>query len=166
LAVFVNSPKNYGRDAEPMKAFRFSLDRVLHWHETTLKLEEMKVESLKAALRSARQTRDDLPRRRAATQLAIGQAPVVLGRDIAELERFNGWTLREERRLTARMLELQHLIEEQIVVVTEARRRVRLVERLKDRRYESWKAEENRETENLAGEAAISQWRRLDSRPV
>jgi hypothetical protein len=147
-----------------MKAFHFPLDRVLRWRETKLKLEEARLEGLKAALRSAQQARDDLPRSRSAAQLAVGQAPVVLGRDLAELERFHVWTVCEERRLATRMTELQRAIEEQIRTVTEARRHVRLVERLKARRYESWKAEATRETENLAGESAISQWRRL-SRP-
>ena len=42
----------------------------------------------------------------------------------------------------------------------EAERKVRLVERLKERRYKSWTDEANRQLEELAGESAIAGWRR------
>jgi hypothetical protein len=36
-----------------------------------------------------------------------------------------------------------------------------LLENLKQRRREDWTAEENRELEELAGESAVTTWRRL-----
>jgi hypothetical protein len=41
-----------------------------------------------------------------------------------------------------------------------ADRDVRLVERLKERRHEAWKAEQEKQIDETAGESAVAQWRR------
>ena len=62
------------------------------------------------------------------------------------------------------MVELRQSIEVQNRCVAQARRGVELVERLKERKYENWKTEADREIDELAAESAIAQWRRLNRR--
>jgi hypothetical protein len=144
-----------------MKGFRFRLERVLTWRGTQLTLAEARAEQLKGGLRNTDMAMAELAERRAAAQGAVGRATMVSGAELDVFERSRVWTIREEKRLAARKLELQRSIEEQNRCVAEARRGVKLVERLKERKLQIWKGEADHEIEDLAGESAIAQWRRL-----
>ena len=74
-----------------MKAFRFSLNRVLDWRQTELTTEEAKLENLRAEQRAARTDLEDLPRLRAEAQAKVSGTPVLQGRDLAGLESFHQW---------------------------------------------------------------------------
>jgi hypothetical protein len=43
--------------------------------------------------------------------------------------------------------------------VAEARRRVRLIEKLEDRRFRQWQANADREEENLSAELYLARWK-------
>lgn len=143
-----------------MQAFRFSLERVLSWRRKQLDLEEARLEQLRALLASTELARTQTLQGRVTEQVAVATAPTVLGQRVERLESLRVWTLREEERLTRRMAEISRAIEAQARNVAEARRRVRLVERLKERKLQAWQAEYDREIETLAGEFAVAQWRR------
>jgi len=144
-----------------MKPFHFSLERVLTWRKTQLSLAEVRLEHLRAALISVEQAVEAILVRRLAAQTQVGKSAEVQGSTLASLEALRLWTLRESQRLKTHATDLRRAIEEQNRVVTEARRQVRLVERLKERRHEAWKAETARAVEEMAGEFAVSQWRRI-----
>ena len=143
-----------------MQAFRFSLERVLSWRRKQLDLEEARLEQLRALLASTELARTQALQGRVTEQVAVATAPTVLGQRVEGLESLRVWTLREEDRLTTRMSEISRAIEAQARNVAEARRRVRLVERLKERKLQAWQTEYDREIETLAGEFAVAQWRR------
>jgi hypothetical protein len=143
-----------------MAAFRFSLQRALTWRETQLTLEETRLERLHADLRALQQAAEAVREEWQTAQTAVRQAPSVSGAAVAELDMFRLWARREEERLAARTQETQKAIDTQQCVVSEARRKVRLLERLREHRHAGWKAEEDRQIEELAGESAIAQWRR------
>jgi hypothetical protein len=144
-----------------MKSFRFRLEHVLSWRGTQLSLAEAKVEFLTGSLRTTNEAMVAVVAGRASAQVTLGPAAMVSGADLGVLEASRVWAIREEKRLAARMTELQQSIEVQSRCVVEARRGVKLVERLKERKYESWIAEADREIDELAAESAIAQWRRL-----
>ena len=145
-----------------MKGFRFRLERVLSWRGTQLTLAEARAEQLKGGLCKTDMAMAELAERRAAAQGAVGRASsMVSGAELDLFERSRVWTVREEKRLAARKVELQRSIEEQNRRVAEARRGVKLVERLKERKHQIWKGEADHEIDDLAGESAIAQWRRL-----
>jgi flagellar biosynthesis chaperone FliJ len=143
-----------------MKPFHFSLERVLTWRATQLSLAEVRMEHLRAALISVEQAVEAILVRRLAAQTQVGKSAEVQGSALAALEALRLWTLRESQRLKTHATDLRRAVEEQNRVVTEARRQVRLVERLKERRYEAWKADSARAVEEMAGEFAVAQWRR------
>jgi hypothetical protein len=124
-------------------------------------LAEAKAEQLKGDLRAIETALAELAERRTADQANVSRALTVSGAELEMLERARVWTIREEKRLTARKLEVQCSIEAQNRCVAEARRAVKLVERLKERKHQIWKGEADHEIEDLAGESAIAQWRRL-----
>lgn len=144
-----------------MKSFRFRLERVLSWRGTQLALAEAKAEQLKGGLLAAGQAKIQVVARQAAAQTTALSVPAISGADLVALESARIWTAREEKRLAAQMVEMQRSIEEQNRRVAEARRGVKLVERLKERKLEAWQVEADRELDELSAESAIAQWRRL-----
>ena len=145
-----------------MKSFQFRLERVLSWRGTQLSLAEAKAEQLKFGLRTTDEAMAEIVEHRTAAQAIVGRTAMVSGADLRALESSRVWAVREEKRLAARKVELQESIEIQNRCVEEARRGMKLVERLKERRHESWKAEAGHEIDELSAESAISQWRRLN----
>ena len=143
-----------------MKSFRFRLERVLSWRGSLLTVAETKAQQLLGGLRTTNEAMADVVERRAAAQAAVGQAASLSGAELGAFEASRVWAIREEQRLAARSLVLRHSIEVQNRCVTEARRGVKLIERLKARKHESWQAGADHELDDLAAESAIVQWRR------
>jgi hypothetical protein len=145
-----------------MRSFRFRLERVLSWRGTQLSLAEAKAEVLIGSLRTTDEAMADVVAGRASAQALLGRASTLTGGDLGVLEASRIWAVREEKKLAARRMELQQSIEVQNRCVAEARRGVKLVERLKERKHENWKTEADHEIDELAAESAIAQWRRLN----
>jgi hypothetical protein len=141
-----------------MKAFRFSLERALSWRRMRLAVEEARLQGLHADLSATERTRLELPARLDVAAAAAMASPQLYGATLAELEAFRVWSLREGQRLAGHALEIRRAIQRQMQAVGEARRQVRLIERLKERRHEQWKGEAECEIEALAGELSIAQW--------
>lgn len=143
-----------------MNAFRFRLAKVLSWRQTQLALQEADLERLRSDLRTIETAIAALGRRDEAATGRMRKMQSASGSDIAEIARFRAWVAREEKALRARSVECGRQIAIRSQAVTEARRQVELVERMKERRRESWDAEFNLELDQLAGESALSVWRR------
>lgn len=145
-----------------MKSFRFRLEQVLSWRGAQLTLAETKAEQLLGSLRTTNEAMADVMERRAAAQATVGRAASITGAELGAFEASRVWAIREEKRLAARGVALRQSIEVQNRCVTEARRGVKLIERLKARKHAGWKAEADHELDELAAESAVSQWRRLN----
>lgn len=147
-----------------MKPFRFALEKVLSWRRTKLAMEESSLERLQGDLRRIEAAMGELARRDEAETGRIRGMRSASGSDLAELARVREWIARQEKTLHSRGLECERQIKKQFEAVTEARRKVELVERLKERRRQTWDAEFDRELEQLAGESALGMWRREKGR--
>ena len=143
-----------------MASFRFRLDRVLDWRRTQLEIEEIKFKRETAAL-------VEIDRRRAECEASGIQAEAqvrawtpVTGRDVEALGSFR---LRMKEEDAALLLEREAQAKKaaaQGAAMLEARRRCRLLERLKEQRAEEWRTEENRALETAASETYLAQWSR------
>lgn len=141
-----------------MTAFRFRLERVLELRRTQLEMEEMKLRQRTAALAA-------LDRERAAIEAAAVSAEVevrrwtsVAGGDLAALEEFRAHSRSQQQLLAARRAQAARDLGAQQAAMLEARRRCRLLERLKERRWSDWKAASDREVEEIAAESWLAQW--------
>lgn len=137
-----------------MKSFRFRLDRVLDWRRTELEMEETRLKQMHAALAA-------LDREKAALETARDDAgrAVVNSRSVygAELQLLSGYKV-AVKRLSARLDQKRRAGEQAAAAqqqkLLEARRRLRLLENLKDRRLAEWKYETERQMEADAPPAA------------
>jgi hypothetical protein len=143
-----------------MSRFRFTLQRVLSWRESQLSMEEAGLERLRFELTTVETALRELETREAQEVEIIQGSRSLKGGELAGIASARKWVIGERKRLQSRTADCLRAIELKTAAVMESRRKVRLMERLKERRHASWTQEENRSLENLAGESAIASWRR------
>jgi len=142
-----------------MKPFRFPLDRVLEWRREELETEQAALRALQAERERLQARRRMLEGNLEAEQRALVASPSVDSQALEALESWKVWVRGEFRRLEILAQELDGRIAVQRFKTLEAQRRVKLLERLREKAYRRWTAELNRELENFAAEAYLARWR-------
>jgi hypothetical protein len=143
-----------------MNGFRFPLQQVLSWRETQLSIEEAHLERLRLEKNMIESAIADLAAWDARESEVLYRVHPLTGGDVFGIASTREWIAQEEKRLRLRIADCLRAMEARTAAVTEARRRVRLIQKLKERRQASWNEEMNRQSEELAGDAAIAGWRR------
>jgi len=138
------------------------LERVRHWRQSQLEVELARLEQLISELNRMEAERAAMRRRLAEAEAAL-QSTAVAGRSVEagrlrELDDFRHYTGREEARIVTAEAEVQHRITQQRQVVMRARREVKLLDRLRERAYEKWDYEYQREIEETASDLHLAQW--------
>jgi hypothetical protein len=143
-----------------MNAFRFRLERILHWRITSLKVEEARLEHIRFNLEVARAEREKLASAFVASKQSTGQQVLLRGADLHALDSYEGRLRTEIALAIAKMASLSEAIAKQSLVVSGCDRNVRLLERLRARRRLDWQKEANRELDELASDFSAGQWLR------
>ncbi|HEY1184356.1 MAG: hypothetical protein ABSG79_24840 [Bryobacteraceae bacterium] len=143
-----------------MIPFQFRLQQVLDWRQTQLELEEIKFKRQTAALADLDRARAELEAAGVKAEVQVRDWIPLVGRDLAALGSFRLSIRMKEKEIAARRAECQEKLYAQQRVMLEARRRCRLLERLKERRFSEWELAQNRELEQLATESYLAQWSR------
>ncbi len=137
-----------------MKSFHFRLGQALRWRNTQLEVEKAKVS---AAARQVRELRGEIERRQA--ELLDGAASLpqtgVTGSTLALWGAFTENSRRRIHSLETSVGKAEQVLRAQMELLTEANRRVRLLENLRDGDLARWKADLDRELENFAGESSL-----------
>jgi hypothetical protein len=141
-----------------VKKFAFRLDRVLAWRKTQEQLEEAKLEKLHAEARALEFRRKTLDRERGHAAAAVTRAGTVTGFDLAALDAYRRSAANQASRLAASRLELDGRIAAQLQEVAGRRRDVRLIERLREQKFETWRKEFLREVEREAQETHLAKF--------
>ena len=81
--------------------------------------------------------------------------------DLAALGNYRLKVKSEESALAKHRVDAAQKLAEQQKLMLEARRRCRLLERLKDRRLAEWTAERDKELDEIAAESYLARWSRL-----
>jgi hypothetical protein len=143
-----------------MQAFRFTLEKALEIRARQLSLAELEFQRAAAALAHTDREREILLSARLSAESQIRRASALAGEDLLALEWFHRRSQKEERRLLHLRAEREQIVEERRAAMLEARRRLRLLERLRERRYSEWSARTAKEIEDLASESHLATWRR------
>jgi hypothetical protein len=140
-----------------MRRFQFRLDSVLGWRTVELEIEEGRLEQLFAERRNwdAQALAVEDGRRDAARVLT---AETLDGQQLAAFSFHRRHLEREAGRIAGRRADCEKRIALQQRKVAEAERKIRLLERLKERRLAEWTIEFNRELEAQASETFLSKW--------
>jgi flagellar export protein FliJ len=144
-----------------MKSFQFPLQKALDLRATQLELEEAGFERAAAVVAAIDREREALLEARAAAERQVRGALSVPGEDLAALGAYRRHAEAEEKRIAQRRAQAVQALDQQRGVMLEARRRLRLLERLKERRQAEWTAGAAKELEEMASESYLAQWRRV-----
>ncbi len=143
-----------------MQPFRFSLDRVLSWRRTQLGLEEARFKQEIAAMAEIDRLRAEADAAGVKAEMSVRGRHPVTGADLSALAEFRRAIQARKAEIAARRVEQVRRIAAQEAALMDARRRCRLLERLKERRQEEWRSATGRELEELASESFLAQWAR------
>jgi hypothetical protein len=141
-----------------MKAFRFRLEKVLAWRRTELEIEQYRAQQLALELEQTERARAQLAVDRTAAEEAVVGSASIDGADLASHAAYLAILTRKAQELERRRVQQEQRLKQQHQRLMEARRRFRLLERLKTRRQEEWQTEFNRELENFAAESHLARW--------
>ena len=128
-----------------MKGFQFRLERVLGWRRTELEMEENRLKQLHAALAAIDQERTGLESARDQAGRALMARATVDGADLQSLSAYRAAVKLQCARLQQKRRQGEQETAAQQEKLLAARRRLRLLENLKDRRLAEWKYETERQ---------------------
>ncbi|MDR3700482.1 MAG: hypothetical protein P4L56_12640 [Candidatus Sulfopaludibacter sp.] len=141
-----------------MNSFRFNLQKVLDWRQTQLDLEEARFKQQLAAVAELDRARAALEAAGIHAEVQVRQWRPVAGRDVTALGGYRLHVMAQEQEIAVSRAKSQSALDAQEAAMLEARRRCRLLERLKERRRAEWQAAGDREVEELAAESYLAGW--------
>jgi flagellar export protein FliJ len=141
-----------------MKRFEFRLDRVRDFRRQQLELEETKLERLHAEHRELDAEFLRLENEAAGTRSSLMVTTSAEGRELMPADRYLRHLADARKRHDQKVAGFQVRLRKQQEAVLEARRRLRLIEKLEAKQLRDWKAEADREQEKLSAELFLARW--------
>jgi flagellar export protein FliJ len=145
-----------------MTRFHFRLQKVLEWREKQLELEEARFKQQVAALAVLDQACAELQSAGLQAERQVRSLSMVPASELSALSGFRRYVQIHGRDLAAQRAAAQIKLNAQQNAMLEARRRCRLLERLKDRRLSEWQAGVDRELDQVASESFLARWVRRE----
>ena len=143
-----------------MTSFRFPLQKVLEWRRTQLELEEIQYRLQVSALAELDRQRAELEESAKTAERQVREWDPLAGGDLGALGGFRLHVQQREREMLVPRAECSKQLARQQGLMLEARRRLRLLERLKERRLSEWRSARDKELEGLASESYLAKWHR------
>jgi hypothetical protein len=143
-----------------MTTFKFPLQKALDWRRTQLEVAEARTQEQLAALAAIDQARAELDAMGQRTEVEVRQFAPLDGSHLGALGTFRLAIRARGRDLVARRAECEKELAVRQSAVLEARRRCRLLERLKERRWAEWHKAAERELDELAADSYLAHWAR------
>jgi len=132
-----------------MKRFQFPLDRVRRWRDGQAMLEELKLEQMRGNLQALREEKQNIAIERDRSQREVLGQPAVEAAQLQSLDAYRLHTRGKIRDIENRERQAQVEVDEQRQRVVATRRDAELLERLKRKALDEWRAASDREQETL-----------------
>lgn len=143
-----------------MARFQFSLEKVLRWRSVELTAEEGKLKALVQEQLHLQAQLAEVSAERSRLISSLGTMPDLRGDDLRTLTACGLRLRRNAENLAQQLLRCGRELAKQRRAYAEAKRRVRLLEELKDRRLQEWKYEQAAQLEELASSSFLANWTR------
>ncbi|HEX5227930.1 MAG TPA: hypothetical protein VFW44_09480 [Bryobacteraceae bacterium] len=143
-----------------MAKFQFSLEKVLRWRSVELSTEEAKLKALVQEQLHLQTQLAEVSAERSKLISSLGTMPDLRGDDLRTLTACGLRMRRTAENLAQELLRCGRELARQRRTYSLAKRRVRLLEELKNRRMQEWKYEEAAALETLASESFLANWNR------
>ena len=147
----------------PLKKFNFRLEQVRRWRESQRDAEEARLQALFAELNQLERARVALGNAAAEADQAVRpgpDAPLPPMQELQALDSYRGYIRRECHRLASLRPPLEARIATQRRALTEAERKMAVLDLLREEKLEEWKKELDKEQEDLVAELVVARWAR------
>ncbi len=139
-----------------MKKFEFKLDSALRWRTTQLQLERVKLQSLLAEQGRLQRDLILLAEERNAAVSGLQSLSKLEAFDLRSLSAYLVGAEFRANQLHEQLAKRTALVQRQQVCVRDAELKVRLLDKLKDKKKSAWQAEYNKDLEANAAEAWLA----------
>ena len=141
-----------------MKQFEFRLQRVLELRSQQADIERTRLQSLANGRARLARDRGSLLQQqgRAATDLRNAQS--VFGSDLGAVAAYDRYVQKRRLILDKQLAQIEQQITVQSAALREAERKVKLLEKLKERKLVEWTTERDKELEALAAESYLARF--------
>lgn len=141
-----------------MQTFRFRLAKVLEWYTRQYELEERRMTVCLAALADVKTAIAALLAERLSVERDVISRISIPAREFAALGLYRLGAKKRELDLNVARERCETEVEAQRLKLQAAERRVRLIEKLRERRVAEYVYAETRELEELASDAFFAKW--------
>jgi len=144
-----------------MKKFMFPLDSLRRYRNTLLEQEQVRLQSLLAELRRLEVRRVQIREEVEQCRLQLQMLAVVPVDHLTALQAFRRHADGEIKSIAQMKISLAERIDQQKLAVKLARRNVEALEKLKERRFQTWRLDVDREMEATVAELVIARFKPL-----
>lgn len=141
-----------------MRKFQFPLESALRWRRQQQEAEEQKAAWLAAERRRAVQTLEATVALWVSAREQAQEELDLRGGDLQILSQYGRALDRRRRQIEDQIARLDRALATQRAAVLEAQRRTRLLEKLRESRFQEWGRELDGEIERLATETYLARW--------
>ena len=141
-----------------MKKFDFPLERVMSVRKIQLEQEETRLQQLRAELAGVEREQLKLQQERNEAEQEVRAGCLIPSEDFRSLSSYQVHARNCELVLVQKQSACQKRVAEQQQRWMEAKRKQKLLEKLKERRLAEWTYEVNRELENSATDSFLARW--------
>jgi flagellar biosynthesis chaperone FliJ len=138
--------------------FQFRLDSVLDWYHKKCRMEENRLTACLGLVHATERKIKQLEVQREAIEREIFGRPAIPAADFVNLSRYRLRASKEAIDLNEDRRQRMVAAAEQRGRVQQAQQRVKLVEKMRDRRLAEYTAAAGRELENAAADAYLARW--------
>lgn len=142
-----------------MKRFSFPLESLRRYRESLFQREQARLEVLLAEYRNLEQRRAELSSAVERYRLRIHSAATIEAHQLTAFQAFQRYASGEIHRIAGEKTALALRIEQQKQALRLAQRNVEALEKLKERRLQSWRQELDREMEEAVAELVIARFK-------
>lgn len=139
-----------------MKAFEFRLERIADYRRQQADLARNELQKLTGLFDRLAEQRRNLEQCAADTRANTLRRSDLTGQDLMALSAYGEHVVRSVQEIERKKADLAKQIQNQRSVVMEAERNVKLLERLRDRKFEEWRAETERELDAIAADSHLA----------
>jgi flagellar export protein FliJ len=142
-----------------VKRFEFKLARVRDFRRQQLEVEESKLETLFAERQALEAESARLETEAGGIRRLLMVTGSAEAQELVAADRYLRYLAAEKTRHAARMADWGERARKQEAILVEARRGVRLLEKLEEKQLAEWNAEADREQENLSADLYLARWK-------
>jgi flagellar export protein FliJ len=144
-----------------VKKFKFPLDSLRRYRNTLFEQEQVRLQTLLAELRKLEERRLQVRAEVEQSRVELQMLTVVPVDQLTAMQAFRRHADEEIKRIAQMKTNLAERIDQQKLAVKLARRNVEALEKLKERRLQTWRLDVDREMEATVAELVIARFKPL-----